>query len=572
MTDTKKVLSNGDTVIVADRRNDTLNLADVYKYRLVDSSPEIVRGTGKYVPKQDDLVYDFGIGWMRVARVDESDYHVDLTIWKLPTNDNDVDNIDELIGDGPGSTSESYRVYIDTRKFPHTLDVNSRLHAYSDTAKEIRVFRGGDISPTGTVISANYDPETKEYLGDAIPMKLVKMEQPGNLGVMAPISGYSTIGLKNGAPVTVVTYNMAGSPIDIARMLVHNTNVVRHPEDYAKRVKSIELISPYLSKTEPNVLEVPLNATMATLSLRAKVTYTNGQTSTQDVSDETSNGKFILVGFKYWSPQIAGDQQQLTLFYSLSESEEYSYLQGETANGKVSARYSIRAMPLSPAFTLKLFTFPVWKDSVSGYVLEHWLCDLARQITRRAPKSAVSLVDGSGAFDGLDYTTNQRLRFSVDLSVVDPSYEGYRFAQLVQIALLRPGGAAGSSNWKVKFADNQLGWFGDQLQASVHAGSAGLSTINIANGITDQATFLDKLYYQTSPLYDPQTEVRAPAPTHFALVTKTRSFEVPISQWATSITVVNDLIEGETLYIKWIKRTYDSDLQLGVSGLPIHAV
>lgn len=572
MADIEKKLSNGDTIIIADRRNDTLNLVDVYKYRLVDSGPEIVDGTGKYVPKQDDLIYDFAIGWMRVARVDESDYHVDLTIWKLPTNDDDVDNVDELLGVGPGSTSESYRVYIDTRVFPHRLDVNSRLRAYSDTAKEIRVFRGYDISPTGQVISANYDPETKEYLGDAIPMKLVQTADPGNLGIMAPMSGYTTIGLKNGAPVTVVTYNMAGSPIDIARMLVHNTNVIRHPEDYAKRVKSIELISPYLSKTEPNVLEVPLNATQATLSLRAKVTYTNGQTSTQDVSDETSNGKFILVGFTYWSPQIPGEEQKLTLFYSLSEGEEYSYLQGETANGKVREEYYIRAMPVDPAYTLKLFSFPVWKDSVSGYVLEHWLCDLARQITRRAPKAAVSLVDGSGAFDGLDFTTNQRLRFGVDLSVVDPAYAGHRFAQLVQIALLRPGGSVGAGNWKVKFSDNQLGWYGDQLQATVHSGSAGLSTVNIANNISNKDVFLDTLYYSTNPLYDPQTEVAAPAPTHFVLVTKTRSFEVPISQWATNVTFVNDLLEGETLYIKWIKRTYDSDLQLGVSGLPVHSV
>lgn len=572
MAEIEKRLSNGDTVIIADRRNDTLNIKDLYKYRLVDSSSEIVRGEGKYVAKEDDMIYSFDIGWMRVARLDESDYHVDLVSWNPPNNTEDVDDRDELLGIGPGSTSESYRVYIDSRVFPHRMDINSRLRAYSDTAKEIRVFKGFDNSPTGEVISANYDPETKEYINDAIPMKLVATTEVNNLGIMAPISGFTTADLKNGAPVTVVVYSVSGAPIDISRMLVHNTNVIRHPEDYAKRVKSIELVSPYLSKTEPNVLEVPLNATVATLSLRAKVTYTNGTTSMQDVVDENANGKFKLFGLIYWSPQIPGDEQDLELSYALSESEEYSYLQGETANGMVQVSYKIRAKAIDPAFTLKLFSFPVWKNSVQGYVLEHWICDLARQVTRRAPSAAISLIDGFGAFDGLDYLTNQRIRFGVDLSVVDPVYAGHTFAQLVQISLLRDGGIAGLSNWKIKFSGNQDEWYGDHLQASVRATNSGLSTINIGNGLGDKKTFLDKVFYNAAPLYDIQTENQAPEPTHFIICTKTREFEFPVSQWNQDLTFVNDLTEGQTIYVKWIKRMINADLQLGVSGLIMHAI
>jgi len=572
MADIKKLLSNGDTVIIPDRANTVLNLQDLYKYRLVDSGAEIIRGAGNIVPKQDDLIYDYSIGLMRSARVDESDYHVDLVVWKLPSNSGDVSGQDELLGEGPGSQSESYRVMVDTRKFPYTLDINSRMRAYSDTAKEIIVFRGSDPSPTGEIISANYDPATKEYLGPAIPMKLVGTVEVNNLGIMAPVSGYTTAELKNGAPVTVVTYNTAGSPIDIARMLVHLTNVVRHPDDYSKRVKSIELISPYLSKTEPGVLEVPIDATVATLSLRAMVTYTNGVTSIQDVVDENANGKFKLLSLMYWSPQIPGDEQTLELIYELSEGEEYSYLQGETANGAVRVPYKIRAIAKNPAFTLKLFSYPVWKNSTQGYVLEHWICDLARQVTRRAPSAAISLVDGFGAFDGLDYLSTQRIRFGVDLSVVDQAYAGHTFAQLVQISLLRDAGISGTTNWKVKFSGNQANWYGDSLQASVTAAGSGLSTINVGNDLGDQATWFDKVYYNSAPLYDIQTENKAPEPTHFVVVTKTREFEFPVSQWNQNLTFVNDLTEGQVVYLKWIKRTFNSVLQLGVSGLIVHGV
>lgn len=572
MADIKKVLGNGDTVIIPDRANTVLNLQDLYKYRLVDSGPEIVRGNGNLVPKQDDLIYSYEIGLMRAARVDESDYHVDLVGWKVPGSGGGAEGQDELLGEGPGSQSESYRVMVDTRVFPYTLDINSRMRAYSDTAKEIRVFRGIDPSPSGEVISANYDPATKEYLGDAIPMKLVGTVEVNNLGIMAPISGYTTAELKNGAPVMVVVYNTAGSPIDVCRMLVHMTNIVRHPEDYAKRVKSTELLSPYLSKTEANVLEVPIDATVATLSMRAKVTYTNGLTSIQDVVDENANGKFKMLGLMYWSPQIPGDEQELELVYELSKGEEYSYIQGETANGAVRVPYKIRAVAKNPAFTLKLFSFPVWKNSTQGYVLEHWVCDLARQVTRRAPAAAVSLVDGFGAFDGLDYLTNQRIRFGVDLSVVDPAYAGHTFAQLVQISLLRDAGIAGSTNWKVKFSGNQVNWYGDGLQASVKAGNSGLSTINVGNSLGDQATWFDKVYYNSAPLYDIQTENKAPEPTHFVIVTKTREFEFPVSQWNNDLSFVSDLTEGQTVYIKWLKRTFNSVLQLGVSGLIVHGV
>ena len=571
MADIEKVLNNGDTVIFPDRRNGALNLDDLYKYRLVDDGPEIIRGKGKYVAKQDDIIWSFTIGWLRVVRVDESDYHVDLQIWKLPNNSGDVDNADELLGVGPGSTSEGYRVYIDTRVFPYRLDINSRLHTYSPTAKEVMVFVGTDTGSTGEVISAYYASDMT-YIGPGIPVVPLPSPQPNNTIARAPTSAYTSKKLKNGAPVTVVTYNQMGSPIDIARMLVHNTNIIRHPDDYVKRVKSVEVVSPYLSKTEPNVLEVPLNSTVASLALRGKVTYTTGESYFLDVVDELANGKLTMIGLAYWSPQIPGELMDLQLNLKLNELEEYSYLQGETANGTVQVPYFIKAMPVDPARTLKLFTFPVWKDSVTGYVLEHWLTDLARQIIRKAPKEAVSLVDGSGAFDGLDYTTNQRLRFGVDLGVVDPAYAGHKFAQLVQISLLRSGGQANNTNWKLKFSGNQSEWYGEQLQASVRATTGGLSTVNVKNGMGSQADWLKKMYWATSPLYDPQTESKAPEPTHFILTTKTRTFEVPVTQWAMDISIVSDLKEGETMYVKWIKRTYDSVLMLGVSGLPVHAV
>lgn len=571
MAERELVLSNGDTVVLDDnRRSLQFNIDDLYKYRLVDDGSEIVRGNGKYVPNEDDMVYAFAIGWFRVGRTDLTDYHVDLHFWEAPKSSSDVGIEDKLLGVGPGYTSESYRLYIDTRVFPYRLDVNSRLHSYGSEGKEIRIFKGVNTSATGEIISAYYT-QSGDYVGDAIPLEVVATEQFNNRAVKAPVMGYTSKKMPDGELVTCVVYNTLGNVTDQFKMLVQNTNVIRHPEDTMKRVKSIELISPYLMASEPGVLLVPINVTVATLALRAKVTYIDGDTSVQDVVDEEGNGKFRLLGLKYWSPTISGDDQELTLTYELSQGEEYSYLQGETANGRVTQTYKIRAKEVDAAYSLKLYAYPTWVDNMVGYSLEYWLCDLSRQITRQVPKGAVTMSADSGPFDGLEYVSAQHLKFSVDLSVVDVGYGDHVHVQSSQIALMRDGGAQ-EGYWKVKFAGNQPNWFGGDLQAKVHATSGGLSTVNVGNGFADRAKWLDAVFYGTSPLYDPQTEVKAPAPTHFIIVTKQRTIEVPIAQWNNDITFINDLGQGKTIYLKWERRTGAAVLALGVTGLTVHEV
>lgn len=560
-------LDNGDTIIYElDRRNTMFYLKDLYKYRMADSSSAIVQGTGKWIPNEDDMVYDFANGLMRVSRQDLTDYHVDLVSWDLPKNTSDVSQEDVLVGVGPGTTSESYRVYIDTRTFPYGLDINGRLKMYGAQAKEVRVFRGTDISETGEVVSAYYN-QSGDYISDAIPMVLA--ETTGvNISVKAPIKGFTSKLLNNGDVVTVVSYSDTDTIIDIAKMLVHRTNIVRHAQDADKRIVSIEVISPYLSKTEPNRLEVPINSTAASLAMQGKVTYNDGSTAIYDIVDETANGKMKLLGFQYWSPSISGRPQDMMLTYTPAEGE-YSYLQGETGNGDVTQPYTVVGLPSDPAYSLKLFAFPTWVSSVVGYTLEFWMYDLTRAVAYRVPKSAIELVEPSPSFDGLNYLSTQYMTFAVNLNVLDAKYGTARHVQQVQISLLRDGSIR-QSNWKLKFAANQQYWYGDTLEAVVKASGAGLSTINIGQGQTDQAVWLQRVFYNAEMLYDPQTENVVPTPTHFVIMTKTRSYEVPLSQWAQDVTFINDMGEGATVYVKWIRRLANTDLQLGVSGIPLH--
>lgn len=572
MAETKQQLSNGDSVILNDdRRSLQFNIKDLYKYRDMDSGSEIIKGEGEYVPREDDSIIDYTNGFKRVARVDPTTFVADLVAWHIPHNYDDVDDEDKLLGGGPGKLSESFRVMIDTRVTPHRLDINSRLHAYGEQADHILVFNGTDVDrDSGEIISAFYR-QNGDYVGPEIPLSLAWNPDPNNRAIWAPVMGFTMKNLPNGQPVSVVTYNKAGAPTDVARCLVYNTNIVRHPEDDLERIESIELLSPYLSATKPNTLEIYTNATMATLMMRAKVTYTSGRYVIDDVVDEDANGKFKLLGFKYWSPSISGTPHEVSLSYTPNPAAEYSYLQGTSANGDVLVPYVIVGLPADPTRTLKLFAFPTWVSDVVGYALEFWMFDLTRQVGYRVPKSAVELSEMSPPFDGLEFTSTQHLTFGVRLKELDQRYGDERHAQQVQISLLRSGGLR-ASNWKVKFAGNQKKWYGDKLEAVVHATGAGLSTVNISQGLDTQEAWLDSVFYTAEPLYDPQTENKSPPPTHFIIVTRTQSFTFPISQWKQDLTFVNDLPEGATLYVRWIRKLTAGELQLGVSGLPVHQV
>ena len=565
-------LANGLTVITDEKRTRMLafKIDDLYSYRLVDDSSDVVQGKGTYVPNVDDLVVVYDLGLFRVTRVDYTSYVADLTLWDLPKTTSDVGVSDVLLGVGTGYTSETWRAYLDTRTLPYRLDVDARLHLYADLATEIRIFKGIDITSSGEIISAYYN-SSNEYVSDAIPLAVVSSDSVTNSNSKAPTAGYSILALDDGALVTAVVYSATGAILSIAKLLIHNTNVIRHPDDTVKRIKSIELISPYLSTTEPNVLNVPVNATIATLALRAKVTYIDGSTSTQDVADEDTNSKFKLLGLKYWSPTITGRLADLTLSYAPSEDEEYSYSQGITYAGTVTVPYQLRGLPVDPSYSLKLFVFPTWGGVLSGYSLEYWLYDLNRQVARRVPKAAISLDSTSAPFDGLEYVQAQTLKLGVNLSVVDVAYGTNTHVQTVQVALLRDGSIR-ASNWKVKFSSNQAGWYGDALEAVVSAGSSGLSTVNVANGCTDQASWLALVYQSLNALYDPQTENAAPDPTHFVVTTMTRVYEFPISQWQNDLTFINDLGEGQTIYLTFLRRNVSGDLQLAVAGLPVHMV
>lgn len=578
MAEREETLPNGDVVIVNDdRRCLTFFIGDLYKYRFLDDTSSVISGGGMYVPNVNDVVYHFELGWYRVNSVDPTTFIVNLSEWHQNTDDPTVNEADRFLSTSSGYQSESWRVYLDTRTLPYRLEIDEGFRTYGNKTVGIKIFRGVDTSDTGEIVSAYYN-QNGEYVSDTIPMEVVANvvdsvfsaeAEFNNIAIKAPVVGYTTKDMAEGEYLTAVGYSPEGMPVRSVRLILHRTNVYRRVEDTQRRVTSIQLITPYLSETEPNKLLVPLNINVASLVMRAKVTYSDGKTITLDVGDETSGSKFMIYGLKYWSPSIPGTPQRLSLVYRLSPGEEFSRSEGESESGLVMEPYELVATHVDPSMSLKLFVFPTWQAGLNAYSLEYWLYDLVRLQWWKVPQGAIELEQSSRSFDGMDFTTVQTLTVAVRLNQLDPTWGTHRHVQTIQVALIRSGSLP-ATNWRVRHSANQASWFGDNKQAVVTSTGGQSAAFDISCGCGTQEEWLNQLYYAQEPLYDILAEAKAPPPTHFILMTRLQEFDFPVSMWGNELTILNDLTLGQNVSIRFLRRDVNGELQLGVAALPVH--
>lgn len=535
-----------------DREFRVFNLRDIYDGE----------GPGRWVPNVDDMIWDWDTGIWRCVEVDATTGLSKLVKHVLPKDPKELTNEDILLGAGPGYQSESYRAYLDTSVMPHTLAVDGRLHIYGTAASSIKLFLGSDISHTGQVISAFYD-QGGTLLGENIPLELVATENITNLSVKTPMVGYTNRPMDDGEVLTAVVYDDIGNVISTAKLLVKNTAFIRTTDASRKFITDIHLESPFLSEADDRLLQYPINMPVDALPLMGVVSYSDGSVSRQAID----GAKFRMYGLRNYVATVLGQKIPLVLSYLLS-GDEYNYGAQPGATKHLSKDYHATTTALDEAYAIKLFAYPVWVDDISGYRMEFFLYNLNRQRVYRVTPH-IQLGGNSPAFDPLNYTTTQHLTYAVNMSKVDPQYPSYRHVQTFEISLLAPG-TDDVTNWRIGFSPGQDPKFGDGLSARVKMIDVDNWELRLANGFTTMEEWLNNVYYPTQPLYHPDTEVRAPEPNFFVVVLKQRRIEFGISQWNEVHNIVNDLDEGETLYLEWILRQPGGDLQLGITGLPVH--
>lgn len=521
------------------------------------------QGAGRYIPKVNDYVIDYTTDerW-RVTDVDITTGASTLKKITAILDPGDIGDVDILLGAGPTTQDDTMRAYIDRSVIPHTLAVDGVCYVNASMASYCKFFRGANLGTAGEVVSAFYD-QTGNLLGQNVPLELVREPEGVNYTQRIPAQCYTAFELEDGELLTVVFYADDGGVVSKRVVLVENTGYIRSTDASQKYITHISLESPFMSKSDPTLLEYPLNVPVRGLNLFGVVHYSDGSTMRMPV-DGT---KFAIMGINDWSATIIGQKLPLVLKYNLAPGE---LVYGATAGeGKyVTENYRAVAVKADGAYTVKLFCYPVWVDAQNGYRLEWFLYNLDRNIYYRATPF-VKFNENSPAFNPIGYGISQRISVSIKLSDVNGSYNDYLHVQQIDIALLRQGSDHTGTNWTIGYDPGQNPPFGRNNKADYTFINQNLTKVKIDQGETTKAAWLARLLDLTRPLTDPSKEVTPPEPDFFALVIGDTEIEFPIAQWADELVLNQSVPDSSTLYVKFFKRTVENDLQIAIAGIPV---
>lgn len=521
-------------------------------------------GNNKFVSNVNDLVFDMATGeQFIVVEVDQTTLIARWVLWnKIPSQT--VDQVDVLLGPSPGVERDTYIAYIDKSVIPYTLCVDARLKIHATTATKAKIFWENNLTGNQEVVSAFYD-QSGNLLGQEVPLELVDMPNGQNFATKALKVCYTTREIADGDYLTVVCYSDDGMVRSKAVVLAENSAFIRNSNTAAKYVMSIALESPFLSESDPTLIEYPLNVPLAGLNLIGVVTYSDGSKIRLPV-DQT---KFSVYGIQDqgYISTVIGQAFPVVLRYLLSPGEfVYGATVGE--NKVISRQFNARTIQANGAYTVKLFVYPVWIDALHGYRLTWRLYNLDRNISYDAT-AYVKMNDNSLGFDPLAYNVRQNLTVSVNLNDINGIFKSYKHVQTVDVTLLTPG-TARTTNWTIGYSPSQNPPYGRNNFAATTFVNQNLTTVKVDMGATDVNDWLNRIVAMTQPLTDPQKEATWPAPNFFALVIGGQDVEFPISQWNSQLTVNQAIPDSSTLFIKFYKKTADNILQISIAGIPVY--
>lgn len=521
------------------------------------------QGFRRYVPKINDYVVNYETDeWYKVIGLDLTTMLSTLEpIKRIAEGKFTTDDL--LLGVGPGTQADTYRIYINSNTRPPLLTVDQRLSIGGTESVSAQIFIGSDISGTSEILGMMYDANGN-LLGPNIPLELVTMTGVTNYTLKSVPSCYATRDCKNGEVVTVVFYSASGRVTGKRQLLIENTAFIRGPDMSQKYIVGIELQSPFMSQANPLLLQYPLNVPLNGMNLFGVVHYSDGSKIRRPV-DGT---KFQLFGMETFLSTQIGQQFPLTLKYNLSPGE-VNYMPGTTDPSFVPKDYSAVTTKAEGAYTVKLFGYPVWIDQVNGYRLEWYLYNLDRNTYARCT-SNVRISDNGPSWNPLGYGTNQNLRVEVNLKDVNGIYKDYIHAQTISIVLVRPATDTDGTNWTVGFDPGQNPPFGRNTVARTTFVNANFTRVRLEAGETTLEGWLERVYRDTRPLVDRSKEVEAPEPNMMVILAGTTETEVPISQWNSELVVNQPIKDGSTLFVRFIKRTVENDIQLGITGFAVH--
>lgn len=535
-------------------------------------------GEKRYVPNIGDLVIDTDRTsaskfWIVTAL--SVDLIPNLKPWgdepSMALNIGDI-----LTAPGNSTHNATYRAYVDRSVVPYSLNIENRLSFKGTQARYVKIFRGalteGLIDAGKTKVISGYFDAQGNMTSDSIPLELVGViNEDISTGVTTLIpqraeycipASYTKEELPDNEVLTVVAYSADNHLVSKTQVLVENTPFVKARNVQTKAITHVSLVTPFLSETDDHLIKLPINVPLQGLYLRGRVHYSDGSFRELPVD----NTKFTIMGMESYLATMVNQNIPVHLRYTLGANETaYDAVFGD--QGYKTQKYNIRTVKAAGAYYVKLFCFPEWQGPINGYRLRWWMYTGERNTFYDVTHLVQHAVNTAG-FNPTAYGVSQMLNVSVNLKDVNPLFESYRHAQTLSVILWRQG-TERNTNWSVIYDPNQDPAYGVDTYARLQFINYNYWKINVHSGCLTEQEWLQKLYLNTKPFIDPAREVVPPMPTHFRLlVGSTSQLELPVSDWNKTQAIINGLQVNETVYLQWILKTPETNLELGISGLP----
>jgi hypothetical protein len=460
----------------------------------------------------------------------------------------------------PVETMRTPLAYLDTSVTPHDMSIDGRL--VTNSPGYVKVFAGKDITSTGTVISAVYDAQGN-YVGENVPLEPVDSRNTTTAYRVPPFK--TNAELSDGAVVTAVRYSPEGIVNDVTAFRVVNQGYTRRLDAGSRTVVGISLESAFLSVTAPKTLDVPANTTLSAVNLLGVVRFSNGSS----IKLPVDGTRFVADGLDSYAPASPGATRDLVIKYNLGPDENAN---GTNNAGKsfYADTYKLRTVKADGRYSVQLYPYPEWNALLNSYTLRWFLYDLSRSTS----VDVTNFVTYTRGQFNPTIVTSQLLEVSVNLGKVNTYYRDFNHIQRCMVALnstpTQTPNTDTSAPWVVTPQAGSETTFGVGAFAKVNVVSASTSKIKLSGGYTTLADWLKKVYGATLPMFDQADSTKAPDPTHLTLLIDGQDVvTIPLEQWNQPITILSAITGTKNAYVKFIRRTATTDLQLSIAALPI---
>ena len=559
MTDVVQVTSPDDGVVLVVDPDQT------FRFWALDQIYLGNVGRGKYVGKVGDMVIDRTIPTVPVLyTITELNDLLVPTLrpvkWRLGDGTSEGDGGFELVGFvgvGPGQINNNVRVYIDKSTWPYTCQMDTRVGLPGSMNSYAKVFRGSVTSGHQECISRMYNA-SGELIGENVPMEpSYDFRRPNNvIRVLATFK--TTHDIPDNELLTIVAYSDDGRVTFQEPAVAMNTAFIASVDRSLRYIKDISLVSPFINQNRPGRVEYPLNTPLEAANFQCRVEYNDGFALIP-----IDGTKAYLSGMDSFLATIIGQQiPDLTLHYRLG-ADEYNYT-GGIANGQhISKGYNLVVIDNDPSVHVKIFVTFEWTQT-NGYRIKYWLYHQLRQRYWDVT-NLVEPGDGSMSYDPFGFGVVQRLVVTLELSRVDATLRKYRHVQTVT-TVINP--TTHHSPWVVHYLPGQSAPSGAGLYCEYRYLSSGYTEVKLNMHCTTIDEWLDKLYYQSRPLVDVMREGVPPKPNVFEVEVNgmVHRYRV-LADWNKTVVFTQSLQNYNTMVIRFIEETADTDLQLSCTSV-----